>query len=197
MIEQTWRYLASLIIVCTLALCPALAGQGTKKPPGGASARQPSKTKSHSPLVTILQNGTAKKVPVEKTQLAQTKNKPTSMAKLAADTALLQSFQSTMSSAAAGVASHVGSRTAGSALGQAGGALSSVLGQRKPKLTYVWAIPNPASTNVLSTDTPEFSVNFSSVPGVSPDDFEPAIVKLTPAQNAWRLVGATQGKEDA
>ena len=170
---------------------------GAGAPQGGASAAQPNKSKSHIPSVNILQNGTAQKMSVEKTQLAQTKNKPTSMAKLAADTALLQSFQSTMSSAAAGVASHVGSRTAGSALGQAGGALSSVLGQRKPKLTYVWAIPNPASTNVLSTDTPEFSVNFSSVPGVSPDDFEPAIVKLTPAQNAWRLVGATQGKEDA
>jgi hypothetical protein len=32
---------------------------------------------------------------------------------------------------------------------------------------------------------------------VNLDDFEPAIVKLTPAQNTCRIVGATQGKEDA
>lgn len=41
------------------------------------------------------------------------------------------------------------------------------------------------------------SVTFLSVPGINPDEFEPAIVKLTPAQNALRLVGATRGKEDA
>ncbi len=189
----------------------AMMVAGGKKPPGEAAAAPsgaaastagaqtpPSpKTKSHLPLVSILQNGAAQKMPVDKTQLAQTKNKPTSMAKLAADTALLQGFQSTMSAAAAGVASHVGSRTAGSVLGQAGGTFASVLGQRKPKLTYVWAIQGSASSNLVPNDTPEFSLNFSNVPGVNADDFEPAIIKLTPAQNAWRLVGATQGKEDA
>lgn len=39
-------------------------------------------------------------------------------------------------------------------------------------------------------------VDFSRTIGVSPDDYEPAIVKLTPAQNTCRIVGATQGKED-
>lgn len=155
------------------------------------------KAKSKLPVVSLLQNGTWQKMAVEKTTLAQTKNKPTSMAKLAADTALMQGFQAGVSSATATVASHVGSSIAGSALGQTGNVFSGMLGQRKPKVTYVWGIPNPASTNILSADTPEFSVNFANVPGINPEDFEPQIVKLTPAQNAFRLVGATQGKEDA
>ena len=33
--------------------------------------------------------------------------------------------------------------------------------------------------------------------GVTPDDYAPAIVKLTPAQNTCRIIGATQGKADA
>jgi len=173
-------------------------------PPSGAAAATtraqtppPPQTKSKIPVVFLLQNGAWQKVTVEKAQLAQTKTKPTSMAKLAADTALIQGFQATMSSASAEVASHIGSRTAGSALGQAGGVFSGVLAQRKPKITYVWAIANPSSSNVLQEDTPEFAVSFAGVPGVNADDFEPAIVKLTPSQNAFRLVGATQGKEDA
>ena len=173
-------------------------------PPSGAAvstaraqAPPPPQTKSKIPVVSLLQNRAWQKLAVEKSQLAQTKTKPTSMAKLAADSALIQGLQATMNSATAQVASHVGSRTAGSALGQAGSVFSGVLAQRKPKMTYVWAIANPSSSNVLQEDTPKFSVSFAGLPGVNADDFEPAIVKLTPAQNAFRLVGATQGKEDA
>jgi len=168
---------------------------------GAAAARAQApplpRTKSKIPAVYLLQSGAWQKVDVEKAQLAQTKTKPTSMAKLAADSALLQGLQATMSSATAQVASHVGSRTAGSALGQAGSVFSGMMAQRKPKITYVWAIANPASSNVLQEDTPKFAVSFAGLPGVNAEDFEPALVKLTPAQNAFRLVGATQGKEDA
>jgi hypothetical protein len=80
---------------------------------------------------------------------------------------------------------------------EAGGILSGMMSQRKPTVTYVWAVPNPASITVLQTTSPTLSVTFSNTPGVNPDDFEPAIVKLTPAQNTMRIVGATQGKQDA
>jgi hypothetical protein len=155
-----------------------------------------SSKKSRVPTITISQNGTELKLPLEKTQLAQTKNKPTSMGKMATDTAMLQGMQASMSSATSDVASHMGS-IGGSTLGAVGGAFSSVLGQRKPEVTYVWGIAGPASRTVLTTDSPQVSLNFSTVPGINPDEFEPALVKLTPAQNAFRLVGASRGKEDA
>jgi hypothetical protein len=39
-------------------------------------------------------------------------------------------------------------------------------------------------------------LDFSRTLGINPDDYEPTLVKLTPAQNTCRIVGATQGKED-
>lgn len=71
------------------------------------------------------------------------------------------------------------------------------MARRQPTVTYVWGVPGPTSSNVLQTATPTFSVNFAKAPGVNPNDFAPEIVKLTPAQNTCRLVGATRGKEDA
>lgn len=169
----------------------SLSGKTSPNEPG----LSPTKTKSRMPVVSILQNGAEQRLPLEKTQLAQTKNKPTSMGKMAADTAMVQGMQATMNTATAQVASHMGA--AGGTLGQVGGTFSSILGQRKPEITYVWGLASPASTTVLSEDTPQVSLNFATVPGINPDEFEPAMVKLTPAQNTCRLVGATRGKEDA
>jgi hypothetical protein len=81
-------------------------------------------------------------------------------------------------------------------LEQAGGIFSGALGRRKPTVTYVWAVLNPASSNVVQTTTPTFAVDVSNPPGVDPDQFAPVIVKLTPAQNTCRIVGASRGKED-
>ena len=39
-------------------------------------------------------------------------------------------------------------------------------------------------------------MDFSRVIGVTVDDYAPALVKLTPAQNTCRIAGATQGKAD-
>jgi hypothetical protein len=72
-----------------------------------------------------------------------------------------------------------------------------VMAHRKPMMTYVWGVPNIASKTVLQTTSPSFTVDYANVMGANPDDFAPAIVKLTPAQNSFRIVGATQGKEDA
>ena len=39
-------------------------------------------------------------------------------------------------------------------------------------------------------------MDFDNIPGVNPDKYEPVIVKLTPSKNNFRLVGATQAKQD-
>jgi hypothetical protein len=79
---------------------------------------------------------------------------------------------------------------------QAGGILSGMMSHRTPTVTYVWGVPSPASPNVLQSTKPTFLVDFSRAIGINADDYAPAIVKLTPAQNTCRIVGATQGKED-
>lgn len=149
------------------------------------------------PTVTVTQGSASAEMKLEKTQLAQTKNRPTSMKSLASDSVLTQAMQAGVSTASWDAATHMNSMVAGSAVQQAGTVFSGMLAHRTPTVTYVWGVPGPASGSVLQTASPTFKVNFSHAPGVNPDDYEPAIVKLTPAQNTCRIVGATQAKADA
>ncbi|MHB8753398.1 MAG: hypothetical protein ACYC92_00330 [Candidatus Acidiferrales bacterium] len=149
------------------------------------------------PSVMVLQSGGSQALPLEKTQLAETKTKPTSMTSLAGDSAVTQGIQAGVNDASWSAASHVNSGVGGSAIEQAGGIFGGMMARRQPTVTYVWGVPGPASANVLQTATPAFSVNFAKAPGVNPSEFAPEIVKLTPAQNTCRLIGATRGKEDA
>lgn len=183
----------------------AASGQGSaNSEPAGKPSRSlepsnpaPPVSRSRMPKVYVLQNGAYRELSLEKTQLAETKTKPSSMKSLAADSAVTQAMQAGINTAAWDTASHINSGIGGSSVMEAGSIFSGIMSRRKPTVTYVWGVPNPASGNVLQTSSPGFSVDFSRTPGVSADDYEPAIVKLTPAQNTCRIVGATQGKEDA
>jgi len=66
----------------------------------------------------------------------------------------------------------------------------------KPSEKYVWALSGLNSAVVASSNKPSFDLNYAGLPGINPDEFEPAIVKLQPSNNAWRLVGATDAKSD-
>ncbi len=169
---------------------PATAPESAPPPP------PPAPTQSTMPVVAVMLNGSPQEIPLEKTQLAETKTKPTSMTSLAADSVVTQAMQAGVNTATMSAVSHMTSMAGASTVEQAGGIFSSMMARRKPTVTYVWGVPNPASTNVLPIASPSFSVSFANTPGVNPDDFEPAIVKLTPAQSSCRIVGATQGKDD-
>ncbi len=160
-------------------------------------AQQAAKPRWQMPTVTLLHDAGSQELPREKAQLAETKNKPQSLTSLAGDSAVTQAIQAGVNDATWSAASHLGSAIGGTVVQQAGGIFGGMLGSRKPMVTYVWGVPGPASTNVLQTSTPKFSVNFAGAPGVNPKDFAPEIVRLTPAQNTCRLIGATRGKEDA
>ncbi|MDT8069596.1 MAG: hypothetical protein ROO76_15635 [Terriglobia bacterium] len=177
------------------AASPATAAaSGGSPPPEPTSPLPPAQ--SNMPTVSVLLNGMPQEIPMEKTQLAETKTKPTSMTSLAGDSAVTQAMQAGIGTATMSATSHMTSMAGASTIQQAGSIFSGMMARRRPTVTYVWGVPSPASTNVLQTVSPAFTVNFSITPGVHPDDFAPAIVKLTPAQNSCRIVGATQGKED-
>ncbi|WP_348263422.1 hypothetical protein P8935_02440 [Telmatobacter sp. DSM 110680] len=153
--------------------------------------------RSRMPRVQLMQGSTSQDLKLEKTQLAQTKNKPSSMKNLASDSVVTQAMQAGISTASWDAATHMNSVIGGSTVQEAGSIVSGMLAHRPPTVTYVWGVPGPASSNVVHTLAPAFSVDYSRAAGVNPDDFEPAVVKLTPAQNTCRIVGATQGKADA
>jgi hypothetical protein len=148
------------------------------------------------PTVAIQHGGASQDLPMERTQLANSKTKPNSMSTLAADTTLGSAMQAGVNTTTSIAASHAGGNS-GMAIGQAGGILNGAMARRKPKITYIWAVPGMVSQSVVPFATVSFDVNFAGAPGVTLDDFEPAIVKLTPAQNAFRLIGATEGSADA
>jgi hypothetical protein len=175
------------------AAAPRNAGAEPPRPvPSAASA-----SRWKMPSVEVLTNRSAKELPLEKTQLTETKTKPRSLAGLAGDSAVTQGIQAGVNDVAWDTAVHSHSAVGGSAVLQAGSIFGGMMGRKQPTVTYVWGIPAPVSANVLRTATPKFGVNFSKAPGVNSEEFAPGIVKLTPAQNSCRLVGATQGKEDA
>ena len=184
----------AMVAVASARNAPA-AGVSNRNAPSAEPA--PGVARFQMPVVAVIQSGAKQQLPLEKTQLAQTKTKPTSMASLAGDSALVQGIQAGVGDVTMAAASRMGSNVGNSAMQQAGNIFGGMMSRRKPEVTYVWGVAGPASANVLQTFTPEFSVNFAHTPGVNPNDFEPVIVKLTPAQNTCRIVGATQGKEDA
>jgi hypothetical protein len=139
-------------------------------------------------------------LPVEKTQLTQTKTKSASLGGLANDSATTQAMQAGANTAATeGLMHSGGSMLGGIAAGQAGGLFGTVMSRRKASMTYLWSVPGPASPTQAFSNQPRFSVNFAGWMYVNLDEFEPVIVKLTPTAqpSASRLVGASQGKEDA
>ena len=61
-------------------------------------------------------------------------------------------------------------------------------------MTYVWGLPGRKSARELADPDPIFQLNYGDIPGVDPDAFEPAIVKLVQTPDNYRLVGATRSK---
>ncbi len=182
----------------------ATSGKGT---PGAAAAEASgtspeakpvamAPSKSRMPRLVVVQGSSTQELKLEKTQLAETKTKPSSMKTLAADSAVTQAMQAGVGTATFAAAAHMNSGIGGSTVQQAGNIFSGMMSHRTPTVTYVWGVPSPASGNVLQSTKPSFTLDFSRTIGINADDYQPEIVKLTPAQNTCRIVGATQGKED-
>ncbi len=160
--------------------------------PAAPTAAAPTSPQKESELpqaaVQNQQGGMPQEMDLEKAQLVETKTKPSSLAGLAADSAVTRAIQKQAKAAASG-----------SSAKETGSSSDMATAHREATVTYVWGVPGPESSNALPTETftPKFLVDFSDMRGVNPQDFEPAIVKLTPAQNICRIIGAAEGKEGA
>jgi hypothetical protein len=166
-----------------------------------AASPAPAATVQGQPAVRILSGASGKpeiQIPLEKTQLAQTKSKATSLNAMAGESAMNQTMQNGINTVTSQATSRAG--TFGSiAGGPAGGLLNGLATQRKPQaVTYIWAVTGLTSSTQIDAGPASFAVSLAGVPGVNPEEYEPAIIKLTPTTaGSWRLAGATQGKEGA
>jgi hypothetical protein len=180
-----------------------LTAQASKRAAATASAGSPPAAPTATaaatpgqPTVSVVQGNAKQSLTLEKTQIAQTKTKASSLGALATDTAVNQALQVGVEQVAWSAAARNGSYAGASAIGAAGSVMGGMMGRRKPTLTYVWALPSPKSATTAPSNTPAFDINYAGIPGVNPNEFEPAIVKLVSTPNNWRLVGANEAKQD-
>jgi hypothetical protein len=61
-----------------------------------------------------------------------------------------------------------------------------------PKITYAWGLPGAHSGRALPAPQPAFELVYKDIPGIDPDAFEPALVRLVLTRDNYRLVGATR-----
>jgi hypothetical protein len=172
-----------------------LAASKAPAAPVAAAPVQAAPAVAGQPYVTIRDGGANKPLPLSKTQISQTKTKSASLTGLATDAALVSSFQGIALQAGASALYRNGSVIGGGMLGSAGGMMSGFLARRKPTVTEVWAIAGQKAETVAS-NAPSFEVNFANIPGVNADEYEPVLIKLAPSPKNFRLVGATEAKQD-
>jgi len=184
------------------AAAPAPAPAGPTPAAAAAMAALPSMpgvsapaSSGPQPTVFMVQGGNKSALPLSKTQISQTKTKPSSLGALASDAALGQAFQGMAVQAGTMAAMHSGSAMGAGMLGSAGGLMSGLMAHKKPTVTEVWALPGQKADNVAGNQ-PSFEINYANIPGVNPDEYEPVLIKLAPSANNFRLVGATQAKQD-
>jgi len=63
---------------------------------------------------------------------------------------------------------------------------------KPPAVTVVYALPNSHAAVTAPAGPLALDVQYGSVPNLNPDEYEPALVKLTPSKDNWRLLGARQ-----
>jgi hypothetical protein len=172
---------------------PAVAGVAAvaATPAAGVPAWQPT--------VSSQQGSTNVNLVAEATEIVQTKSKPASLNALAADQALNEALN-LGAQAAQQALMKSGSVMGNSAVSSGANILGGFLSHRpkQTKVTYVWALTGGNSAANVEGNRPTFEVNYAGIPGVTADQFEPVIVKLSPTpQSNFRLVGATEAATTA
>jgi hypothetical protein len=166
---------------------------------GGAAAASASAAPAptSNAAQVVLRDGMARRpLTAEKTNIAQTKEKAANLGGLAANPAVTQAMTSVAQTAAWSAASRSGSYAGGMIASSAISGIGGIMGKRKPTMTHIWALQGQHSPNVIKVNTPKLELNYGNVVGLNPDEFEPALIRLTPSQSNYRLVGATEAKQD-
>jgi hypothetical protein len=168
-----------------------------------AAAAAPPPVAPGQPSVLMLQGGQKQILPTDRTQIAQTKTKPSTLGSLASDGTLAQA----MTGVAQGVAT-AGMMKPGSTMGTGAMMAMPMVGpammagklfssHHKPSITDVWAIGGQKSQTVIHGNQLAFEVHYDGIAGVNADEYEPVLLKLESTPNNFRLVGATEAKQDA
>lgn len=153
-------------------------------------------SRQQPPYVLLVHENAKYNTPVERAQITQVKTNKKDLNSLAAEGVVARALQGVAAEAVASAAKSQ-SAVGGSLAQAASGAMGGLFKKRKPTVTYVWGLAGRNSSTTLTTNTPKFEVFYGGIPGVNADEYVPAIVRLVPTRENWRLVGAARGQTDA
>lgn len=147
------------------------------------------------PFVVLIEQGSGERqmMPSAAAQIVETKTKGNDLASIARDEAVADALGAVAADAAAKTEAATASMPVLGAIISGGIKLGGML-RRKPHIAYVAALGGQSSALRTKTAVPKFEIGFGGVDGVNPDEFEPVILRLTPAPNNWRLVSARKAK---
>lgn len=170
--------------------------------PPGVSLGMAAPSSQGQPSVSIVQGPSKQLIPVGHTQIAEAKTKASTLGALASDGSLQQAMAGVTQTVASAGMMKGSAKLANTAM-MANPMLTGPMmvgnifaSHHKQTITAVWALPGQKADVVLHQNQPSFEVHFSDVPGVNADEYEPTLLKLEPTANNFRLVGATQAKQD-
>jgi hypothetical protein len=154
------------------------------------------------PSVLIVQGAQKQAMPAAHTQIVQTKAKVSTLGALASDGSLTQAMSGITQSVASAGMMKGSAKMAGTAMmsnPMLSGAMmagSLFASHHKQTVTDVWAIPGQKSETVIRVVQPVFEVHYEGIPGINADEYEPVLLKLEATASNFRLVGATEAKQD-
>ena len=155
------------------------------------------------PSVLMQLGQQSQSIPLGHTQIIQTKAKASTLSAFTSDGTLAQAMSGVTQTAAAG-GMMKGSAKMASTMMMANPMLSGAMmagnlfaAHHKTTVTDVWALAGSKSETVIHAVQPSFEVRYDNIPGINADEYEPVLLKLESTPNNFRLVGATEAKQDA
>ncbi|HXY47895.1 MAG TPA: hypothetical protein VEI01_00495 [Terriglobales bacterium] len=155
------------------------------------------------PSILIVEGPQKQALPAARTQIVQTKAKVSTLGALASDGSLSQAMSGITQSLASAGMMKGGAKLASTAM-MANPMLSGAMmagnlfaSHHKQTVTDVWAIPGQKSETVIHVVQPIFEVHYEGIPGINADEYEPVLLKLEATSSNFRLVGATEARQDA
>lgn len=149
------------------------------------------------PYVLLVQDKAKSPLSAAQAQIATVKSNKKELKALAADGALAQALHTATQQAVRRTAGDLGASAASSLGGAAGALVGGIFQKRAPTVMFVWGVPGRPAKEIAAGQPLNFEVAYDAVAGINAEEFAPLLVRLVPARNDWRLVGATQAKEDA
>jgi hypothetical protein len=167
----------------------------TAPPPGGIapglSAAPTINTPPSQPYVQLLAGSDRPVLVSHIPAMLQTSAKGDNMTTILADSAITKIGSDVVMSAATTAIMAAPGFAAIPIVGVAGVAIQRIPGLRRdPTVTLVYALERRQSGSPTATNQPKFEIFFGDIVGVNPADFIPALIKISPTENNWRMTGA-------